>query len=281
MKRPLNYPFLIRGPLILDSLPVYIEVCRLKLLAPQLTQLAPGRSNFYLPSSLPPPHLHGPPVLDELGVHLVLQVVHLLREVHLRRPRLNLVPLAERHPAPRKLAGLRERVERQHGPSIIRQVAGDLLCGVVQRQDGQDGVGRRDGGLLHGVHGGNEDVHRGQAVEVALALEPELEPVEVRLTLDGHPLGELIEQPGDGEPDLAADGDAPQPHGVERGVQQAPAQEEREHDEADHDDEAVRVDEARWVLQLAGQGLTGFVHADEAGVGGGGRDTEPDEFPES
>jgi hypothetical protein len=74
---------------------------------------------------------------------------------------------------------------------------------------------------------------------------PEGEAVEVGLAVDGEPPGELVEDPGDGEPDLADDGGEPQADGVRDGVQDTVAGEEVEDDETEHDDHAVRVHLAR------------------------------------
>jgi hypothetical protein len=88
---------------------------------------------------------------------------------------------------------------------------------------------------------------------------PEGEAVEVRLAVDGEPLGELVEDPGDGEPDLADDGDEPQPDGVRDGVQDTVPEEEGEHNETHHDHHPVRVHLARRDRHLPRQRLPRLV----------------------
>ena len=153
--------------------------------------------------------------------------------------------LAEWHPASRKLSGLRQGVKEQHGGTVIRNVAADLLGGVVDGEDGEDSVGGDDGGLLEGVDGADVDVDGGEGVGVAGALEADGEAVEVGLAGDGVPLGELVEDPGEGEPDLADDGYEPERVGVVgRGQDSEPEKEAEDHQpEDDHD--AVRAYQAR------------------------------------
>lgn len=191
-------------------------------------------------------YLHGPSLLHEAGLHLVLQIVNLLWEVELGSPRLDPIPLAERHPPPAELGGLRQRVEQQHGRAIVRDVAADLLHRIINGQDGEDGVGGDDGRLLERVDGADEDVDRGEAVGLAFGFEPEGEEVEVGLAVDGEPLGELVEDPGEGEPDLADNGEEPEGVGVVGGSGDAEAEEEEEGDEPEDDDYTVGVDLARW-----------------------------------
>ncbi|KAL6959097.1 hypothetical protein U1Q18_046324 [Sarracenia purpurea var. burkii] len=58
------------------------------------------------------------------------------------------------------------------------------------------------------------DVDGGKAVGLAVALEAEGEAVEVGLAGDWEPFGELVEDPGEADPDLADDGDEPERVGV-------------------------------------------------------------------
>lgn len=77
-------------------------------------------------------------------------------------------------------------------------------------------------------------------------LIPEREAIQVSLTVDGKPLGELIEDPRDSKPNLANDGHQPERVRLVDRVQNSVAEEETDHHQTNHDDHSVRVDLARW-----------------------------------
>lgn len=188
--------------------------------------------------------LHGPPLLDEARMNFVLQVIDLLGEVKLWSSGLNVVFLAEGDPAAGELGGLGEGVEEEHGSAVVGDVAADLVDGVVDGEDGEDGVGGDDGGLLEGVDGADVDVDGGEAVGLAVALETEGEAVEVGLAGDRAPFGELVEDPGEGEPDLADDGDEPERERVVGRGQDPEPEEEAEDQQPEDDHDPVRADQA-------------------------------------
>ena len=92
-------------------------------------------------------------------------------------------------------------------------------------------------------------------------LVAEGEPVEVGLPLDGQPLGKLIENPGDGEPDLAHNGRQPQAIRALHGVQNPVAQEECQRHQSDDDDHSVGVDLGGRDGDLSGEGLPRLIHS--------------------
>ncbi|KAB8110582.1 hypothetical protein EE612_047903 [Oryza sativa] len=91
---------------------------------------------------------------------LVLEVVDLLGEVELRGAGLDAELLAEWHPLAGELRRLRQRLEREHGRAVVGDVAGHLVDGVVDGEDGQHGVGRDQRRLLERIHRADEQVHR-------------------------------------------------------------------------------------------------------------------------
>lgn len=114
--------------------------------------------------------------------------------------------------------------------AVVREVAGVLLDRVVGGEDGEHGVHRVQYGLVYGVDGGEEDVDAGQLV-VGLAagggrlLVLVSDGGEVRDTLDGVQLRELVEDPREAEPDVADHGHGPEPHAVAVPVPDAPYEE--------------------------------------------------------
>lgn len=177
-------------------------------------------------------------------MNLVLQVIDLLREVKFGRSRLNIMLLAERDPPPGELSSLRQRIKQQHRSAVVGDVAADLIDGIIDGKDRKNGVGGDDGRLLERIDGADVDVDGREAVGLAVALEADGEAVEVGLASDGAPFGELVEDPGEGEPDLADDGDEPEREGVVGRGEDAEAEEEAEDQEAEHDHYAVRTYQA-------------------------------------
>ncbi|PON66818.1 hypothetical protein TorRG33x02_266760 [Trema orientale] len=125
-------------------------------------------------------------------MNLILQVINLLREIKLWSSGVNIMLLTKRNPPPSELGRLGQRVEKQHRSTIVRYVTANLLNWVIRGQDRQNRVRRNDGRLLEGVDRTDEHVDRSQPVRLALALEPDREPVQVGLPSDGVPFGELI-----------------------------------------------------------------------------------------
>jgi hypothetical protein len=117
-------------------------------------------------------YLHGAALLHEGGLHLVLEVVDLEREVELRGAGLDAELLAEGHPLARELGRLRQRLERQHRRAVVGDVAGDLVHGVVYGEDGEHGVGGHQRRLLERVHRAHEQVHRRQQRRLPFPLVP-------------------------------------------------------------------------------------------------------------
>lgn len=200
-------------------------------------------------------YLHGAAFFDEGGLDLVLEVVDLLGEVELGGAGLDGELLAEGDPPAGELGGLGERVEEQHGRAVVGDVAGDAVDGVVDGEDGQHGVGGDDGRLLERVHRADEEVDRGQAARLAVALVPEGQPVQVRLPRHRRPLGQLVEDPRQREPQLADHRGQPQRHRVHRRRRDPELEEEAEHHQPEHDHDPVRVDLARRDRHLPPQRL--------------------------
>ncbi|PON44356.1 hypothetical protein PanWU01x14_267450, partial [Parasponia andersonii] len=198
------------------------------------------------------------PLLHKARMNLILQVINLLREIKLWSSGLNIMLLTKRNPPPSELGRLGQRVEKQHRSTIVRYVTANLLNRVICGQDRQNRVRRNDRRLLEGVDRTNEHVDRSQPVRLALALEPDREPVQVGLPSDGVPFGELIENPGEGEPDLADHGDQPERESVPGRSQDPEPEEEAEDQESEHDDDAVRTDQARRDRDFSPEGLSSF-----------------------
>nr|ACR36140.1 unknown [Zea mays] len=124
-------------------------------------------------------------------------------EVGLWVPRLHRVLPAERHPQCREPGSLGDRVAREQSATVVRDVARELLCGVVRREDGEDGVHGHQWWLLLGVNCGHEYIH-GRKHRL-------VERSEVDDAADRLHLGHLVEHPHQGKPELPSHGHHPHP----------------------------------------------------------------------
>ncbi|RZR75793.1 hypothetical protein BHM03_00000279 [Ensete ventricosum] len=87
----------------------------------------------------------------------------------------------------------------------------------------------------------------------------------IGLAGDGEPLGELVEDPREGEPDLADDRGEPEGVRVGRAGGDTEAEEEDQDEEAEDDHDAVGVDPARGDRHFPPQRLSSLRHAANVG----------------
>lgn len=137
-------------------------------------------------------YFHGSSILHKGRLHLVLQVINLLRKVKLWRPWLYAVLLAKWDPSPRKLTSFRQCVKKQHWRSIIRHITTHLLHWIIHRQNWQNRVCRYNWRFLKRVHSTHKYIDWGQPVWLTLTLKADGQAVKVGFSTYWVPFGELV-----------------------------------------------------------------------------------------
>lgn len=160
------------------------------------------------------------------------------------------MPPAERYPPPREPRDLEQHLERQNVGAVVGDVARQAPRGVVRRENRQHRVRRRQHRALPPPRArrrrGQEHVHARQRLLLpsafALALAQRRgEPVWVRRAVCRRELGELGEDPRDGEAELTGERGKPQPRRVGNGVGDAVPEEGGQEEDAQRDGRAVQT----------------------------------------
>lgn len=117
-------------------------------------------------------HLHSSTLLHKCWLDFVLEIINLLREVHLGGSRLNGKFLAKRNPFACKFCSFWQGFKGEHGSSIIRDVAWDLINRVVHRQDWKNCIGCIKWRFLHRIHSTHKHIYWAEHIWFALSLIP-------------------------------------------------------------------------------------------------------------
>jgi len=124
------------------------------------------------------------------------------REEHAGTPQLHPILSAEGNPLPSECTGLSHGVQRHRTTTVVGEIHGQLIRGVVHGNGGDNRVDDLQRGLLLGVESADEDVEARQFV-LPRELVGEGSPG------DGAPAEGLVEEPEHGEKNLGGSDEYP------------------------------------------------------------------------
>ena len=141
---------------------------------------------------------------------------------------------AEGDPERGEGGGFRHGFEGEERSAVVGDVAGELFSWVVGGENGEDGVGGGERRFFVWVGGGDEDVDAREVGFFGGMVKKELlgESGEVGGAVERGEFWDLVEEPAEGEPELAHDGHGPEPDGVVILVADAPREKQSQRDQA-------------------------------------------------